>query len=94
MTKHLYIRLDALKDKIVTWFNTASHGWSSSAISTTQSWIDKGLQPQAITRDLQLGVPIPKMEGSSGPGTRCSTSASMPALVGTGKFHVFNLSLM
>jgi methionyl-tRNA synthetase len=61
-TKHLYLRLDTLRDKIVPWFNTASKegDWSANCIAITQSWIDKGLKPRAITRDLRWGVPIPK----------------------------------
>jgi methionyl-tRNA synthetase len=61
-TKHLYLRLDLLRDQIVPWFNTASKkgDWSSNCVSITQAWIDKGLKPRAITRDLRWGVPIPK----------------------------------
>jgi methionyl-tRNA synthetase len=57
----LYLRLDVLRDEIVEWFKKASHDgeWSSNCISITQSWIDKGLRPRGITRDLQWGVPIP-----------------------------------
>lgn len=62
-TKHLYIRLDMLESKIVDWFNTASHGWTANAVSTTKTWLDKGLQPRPITRDLRWGVPIPEVEG-------------------------------
>ena len=61
-TKHLYLRLDALRDEIIAWFSSASKegDWSSNSIAITQAWIDKGLKPRAITRDLQWGVPIPK----------------------------------
>lgn len=62
-TKHLFLRLDSLADKIVTWFNNASQGWTANAVTITQSWIDKGLHPRAITRDLRWGVPIPHVEG-------------------------------
>jgi methionyl-tRNA synthetase len=61
-TKHLYLRLDSLRDKIIPWFEKASKegDWSANCIAITQSWIDKGLKPRAITRDLRWGVPIPK----------------------------------
>jgi methionyl-tRNA synthetase len=64
-TKHLYLRLNALQDKVAAWFNEASKSgaWSSSALAITQSWLDKGFQPRAISRDLKWGVPIPKVEG-------------------------------
>ena len=56
-TKHLYLRLDALQDEIVSWLGKASEGWSQNCKSITQSWIDKGLRPRGITRDLRWGVP-------------------------------------
>jgi methionyl-tRNA synthetase len=61
-TKHLYLRLDALRDQIVDWFKVASKkgAWSSNCIQITQAWIDKGLKPRGISRDLKWGVPIPK----------------------------------
>lgn len=62
-TKHLYLRLDLLETQIKDWFKTASQGWSPNAIAITQSWLDKGLQPRPITRDLRWGVPIPEVEG-------------------------------
>ena len=62
-TKHLFLRLDALNDKLVAWFSNAREGWTPNAVNITQSWLDKGLQPRAITRDLKWGVPIPKVEG-------------------------------
>jgi methionyl-tRNA synthetase len=60
-TKHLYLRLDALKDKIVPWFEKVSkeNDWSLNTTSIVQSWIDRGLKPRAITRDIKWGVPIP-----------------------------------
>jgi methionyl-tRNA synthetase len=64
-TKHLYIRLDSLTDEIVTWFKDVSQGWTANAVAITQAWIDKGLYPRAITRDLRWGVPIPDIEGLS-----------------------------
>ncbi|KAK7749510.1 hypothetical protein SLS53_000085 [Cytospora paraplurivora] len=61
-TKHLYLRLDALGDEIKTWFQQASTkgSWSSNCIQITDSWIQKGLLPRAITRDLKWGTAIPK----------------------------------
>jgi methionyl-tRNA synthetase len=56
-TKHLYLRLDALQGEIVDWVGKASEGWSQNCKAITQSWIDKGLKPRGITRDLQWGVP-------------------------------------
>ncbi|KAK3694246.1 methionyl-tRNA synthetase-like protein [Podospora appendiculata] len=65
-TTHLYLRLDALKDEIVEWLAKSSGHWSTNSVGITQSWIDKGLKPRGITRDLKWGVPIPKgLEGLS-----------------------------
>jgi methionyl-tRNA synthetase len=66
-TKHLYLKLNALQEKVAAWFDEASKkgGWSLSALSITKSWLDKGFQPRAITRDLKWGVPIPNVEGLS-----------------------------
>ncbi|TLD28690.1 hypothetical protein PspLS_03204 [Pyricularia sp. CBS 133598] len=63
-TRHLFLRLDALKDEIVSWLKETESGWSSNCVSITHSWIDKGLKPRGISRDLKWGVPIPKgLEG-------------------------------
>lgn len=60
-SKHFYIKLDALKDQISAWFKETSvkGSWSANAIQITQSWIDRGLRPRAITRDLTWGTPVP-----------------------------------
>lgn len=60
-SKHFYIKLDALRDQISGWFKQKSQegAWSSNAIQITQSWIDRGLRPRAITRDLTWGTPVP-----------------------------------
>jgi methionyl-tRNA synthetase len=66
-TKHLYLRLDALQQEVATWLasTTKKGDWTANAISIAQSWIEKGLQPRAISRDLKWGVPIPDAEGIS-----------------------------
>jgi methionyl-tRNA synthetase len=40
-TKHLFLRLDILKDDIVSWFHGASELWSANCVAITQSWIDR-----------------------------------------------------
>lgn len=54
-TKHLYLKLGALKDQIVDWFKVSSKegAWSNNAEMITKAWIDKGLKPRGITRDLK-----------------------------------------
>lgn len=65
-TKHLYLKLDAIEKDLKDWYGgLAKNGWSTNAMAITQSWMDKGLQPRAISRDLKWGVPIPKVDGLS-----------------------------
>ena len=61
-TKHLYIDLPALSDKLNEWVDkTAKEGkWSDNAINITKAWIRDGLNERAITRDLKWGIPVPK----------------------------------
>ena len=61
-TKHLYIDLPALSDKLNAWVEkTSVEGrWSDNAINMTKAWIRDGLQERGITRDLKWGIPVPK----------------------------------
>ena len=61
-TKHLYIDLPALSDKLNAWVEKASveGRWSDNAINMTKAWIRDGLQERGITRDLKWGIPVPK----------------------------------
>jgi len=61
-TKHLYIDLPEIKDRLEAWIKTASEKgfWAHNAIQMTQAWIRDGLRERAITRDLKWGIPVPK----------------------------------
>jgi methionyl-tRNA synthetase len=61
-TKHLYINLPRIKDRLDAWLKEASvRGfWAYNAIQMTQAWIRDGLRERAITRDLKWGIPVPK----------------------------------
>ena len=61
-TKHLYIDLPALSEKLNAWVEKASveGRWSDNAINMTKAWIRDGLQERGITRDLKWGIPVPK----------------------------------
>ncbi|KAI0889634.1 methionyl-tRNA synthetase [Annulohypoxylon maeteangense] len=68
-TKHLYLKLDALQPEVKSWLDNAGDikDWSSNAIAITQSWLNDGLKPRSITRDLKWGVPVPTgLPGLSG----------------------------
>ncbi|KAK4252143.1 tRNA synthetases class I (M)-domain-containing protein [Corynascus novoguineensis] len=65
-TKHLYLRLDALQPEVEKWLRSVEKGWSANCVSISHSWLDQGLKPRGITRDLKWGVPIPTgLEGLS-----------------------------
>ncbi|GHV80140.1 methionine--tRNA ligase [Spirochaetia bacterium] len=61
-TKHLYINLPKLKDRLEVWIKEASVKgfWANNAVQMTQAWIRDGLRERAITRDLKWGIPVPK----------------------------------
>jgi methionyl-tRNA synthetase len=61
-TKHLYIDLPKLKDRLEAWIGEASERghWARNAVKMTEAWIRDGLKPRAITRDLKWGIPVPK----------------------------------
>ena len=61
-TKHLYIDLPGIKERLEGWLKTASKEgfWANNAVQMTQAWIRDGLRERAITRDLKWGIPVPK----------------------------------
>jgi methionyl-tRNA synthetase len=61
-TKHLYIDLPKLKDRLEAWIKEASvkGAWANNALRMTEAWIRDGLRERAITRDLKWGIPAPK----------------------------------
>jgi methionyl-tRNA synthetase len=65
-TKHWYLPLDKHEDFLRKWI-IEEHGsdWKTNVLGQCKSWIDGGLQPRAVTRDLDWGVkvPLPEAEG-------------------------------
>ncbi|MCM8528135.1 MAG: methionine--tRNA ligase, partial [Lentisphaeraceae bacterium] len=61
-TRHLYLDLPEISPKLAEFQNKAIEDgfWPNNAKTTTQSWMKRGLEPRAITRDLKWGVPVPK----------------------------------
>jgi methionyl-tRNA synthetase len=61
-TKHLYIDLPKIREKLQDWLKTASQNgfWANNAVQMTQAWIRDGLRERAITRDLKWGIPVPR----------------------------------
>ena len=61
-TKHLYVDLKKLQPTLEKFFNERKDKWSAQAVSITQQWFKRGLEPRAITRDLKWGISVP-LEG-------------------------------
>lgn len=66
-TKHWYLKLDEYQQDIEAWLKTKKDVWKSHVYGQCMSWIDSGLQPRAMTRDLDWGIPVPpEIEGAEG----------------------------
>ena len=64
-TKHWYLPLDQYEKWLSEWILDGHKEWRSNVYGQCKSWIDGGLQPRAVSRDLNWGVPVP-VEGSEG----------------------------
>lgn len=64
-TKHWYLPLDDYEPWLKQWILEDHKEWKSNVYGQCKSWIDHGLQPRAVTRDLNWGVPVP-VEGAEG----------------------------
>jgi methionyl-tRNA synthetase len=62
-TKHWYLPLDQYEAWLKEWLLEGHKEWKSNVYGQCKSWIDGGLQPRAVTRDLDWGVPVP-VEGA------------------------------
>ena len=59
-TKHWYLKLDEFQNFLSDWIlNQNKDSWKSNVIGQCKSWLDDGLKPRAVTRDLDWGVPVP-----------------------------------
>ncbi|PLX04929.1 MAG: methionine--tRNA ligase, partial [Marinilabiliales bacterium] len=64
-TKHWYLPLDNYEDFLKKWILEEHKEWKPNVYGQCKSWLDLGLQPRAVSRDLDWGVPVP-VEGSDG----------------------------
>ena len=64
-TNHWYLPLDQYEKWLTEWIIEGHKEWKSNVYGQCKSWIDLGLQPRAVTRDLDWGVkvPLPDAEG-------------------------------
>lgn len=64
-TKHWYLPLDQYENWLKEWILEEHKEWKSNVYGQCKSWLDNGLQPRAVTRDLDWGVPVP-IDGAEG----------------------------
>ena len=64
-TKHWYLPLDKWEPMLRQWILEEHKEWKPNVYGQCKSWIDMGLQPRAVSRDLDWGVPVP-VEGADG----------------------------
>ncbi len=64
-TKHWYLPLDKWEPMLRKWILDGHKEWKTNVYGQCKSWLDLGLQPRAVSRDLDWGVPVP-VEGADG----------------------------
>ncbi len=64
-TRHWYLPLDQYEPWLREWILEEHKEWRTNVYGQCKSWIDGGLQPRAVSRDLDWGVPVP-IEGAEG----------------------------
>ncbi len=58
-TKHWFLPLDKYEDELKQWILEEHKEWKPNVYGQCKSWLDSGLFPRAVTRDLEWGVPVP-----------------------------------
>ena len=64
-TTHWYLPLDKYEPKLREWILENHKEWKTNVYGQCKSWLDLGLQPRAVSRDLNWGIPVP-VEGAEG----------------------------
>jgi len=63
-TKHWFLPLDRYEDFLKEWILEGhKNDWKPNVYGQCKSWIDDGLKPRAVTRDLDWGIPVPAAGG-------------------------------
>ena len=66
VTKHWYLPLDKYEQWLREWIVEGhKNDWKTNVLGQVKSWLDDGLKPRAVTRDLDWGIPVP-VEGGEG----------------------------
>jgi methionyl-tRNA synthetase len=64
-TLHWYLPLDTYEPWLKKWILEEHKEWKANVYGQCKSWLDQGLQPRAVSRDLDWGVPVP-VDGAKG----------------------------
>jgi methionyl-tRNA synthetase len=64
-TKHWYLPLDKYESFLRHWILEEHREWKPNVYGQCKSWLDMGLQPRAVSRDLDWGIPVP-VDGAEG----------------------------
>lgn len=64
-TSHWYLPLDKWEPTLKKWILEGHKEWRPNVYGQCKSWLDMGLQPRAVSRDLKWGIPVP-VEGAEG----------------------------
>ena len=64
-TRHWYLPLNDYEQMLREWILDGHKEWKSNVYGQCKSWLDGGLQPRAVSRDLDWGIPVP-VEGAEG----------------------------
>lgn len=64
-TRHWFLPLDKHEPMLRKWILEGHKEWKPNVYGQCKSWIDMGLQPRAVSRDLDWGIPVP-VEGAEG----------------------------
>jgi len=63
-THHWFLPLDKWESNLRKWILDGHTEWKTNVYGQCKSWLDLGLQPRAVTRDLDWGVPVPLAEAA------------------------------
>lgn len=64
-TKHWFLPLDKYETELKQWILEEHKDWKPNVYGQCKSWLDSGLFPRAVTRDLDWGVPVPLEEAKN-----------------------------
>ncbi|MDE5807489.1 MAG: methionine--tRNA ligase [Muribaculaceae bacterium] len=64
-TSHWYLPLDKWQSRLEEWILKDHKEWKTNVYGQCKSWLEMGLQPRAVSRDLDWGIPVP-VEGAEG----------------------------